>query len=440
MHTSYGHCLRVPSEALQRSRGGEATDTVDMITSVFSSRYLQNGTSILEKQVLGVWVGHQDVNHLSEPISITFWRTPNTRTDDGRCVFWDDSNGDWSSEGCLMSNQTEEEFVCSCNHLSFFAVMLLPQEGAMLSPADYVALHYIHLCGSIITCILATLTCLLYLRHRRRLDHSGFIHQQLALSLLLLHIHFLLSAWWAGHTQGQPITVLCRVMGAGLHYSLMVVCSWMAVEGFHLYLLLVRVFNIYISRYRLKVALFAWGLPVVSVVVCAALNGYGHYEMKNDSDNYTDMCWLQVPDDDEANSNSNGPSWSAVCVSVLRYLTVEVYLALLVLGNSLMLAVVASKLCGRACGKGHHVCAEQVVSVRKRVCRDAASVLVLSWALGLPWALGFTGHFSLTSIYLFSILNASQGVCVFLWCLVLICKRSHQMESSSQNTIKMSLR
>ncbi|XP_063069179.1 adhesion G-protein coupled receptor G1-like [Engraulis encrasicolus] len=79
----------------------------------------------MEEQVLGLWVGHQDVNHLSQPITITFRRPPNARTDDGRCVFWDESNENWSSEGCVMSNQTEEEFVCSCNHLSFFAVMLV---------------------------------------------------------------------------------------------------------------------------------------------------------------------------------------------------------------------------------------------------------------------------------------------------------------------------
>ncbi|KAL2076958.1 hypothetical protein ACEWY4_027443 [Coilia grayii] len=434
LNTSYGHRVRVPSEALRRSRGNGDSESVDMITSVLSSDYFQsNGTSILERQVLGVWVGHQDVSHLSQPISIAFRRThPTNASAEGQCVFWDDSKGNWSTEGC-ESTHSDEDYVCSCDHLSFFAVMMIPPDGALLSPNDLLVLSYLHLCGSITTTILAALTCLMYLRHRKRkLDHSSSIHLQLALALLLLHVNFLISAGWARHTQDQPITALCQILGAGLHWALLAAFSWMAVEGFHLYLLLVRVFNIYIHRYLLKLGLFGWGLPTVTVIACAALGAYGPYSMTNDTRNSTSLCWLQA----------DAAGWRGVCVSVLRYLTVHVYLGVLLLGNGIMLVLTASKLCGRSFQPaGKHGDGHRSVCGDRGVCRDAASLFVLSCALGLPWALAFCSYGPLThtTIYLFTILNALQGVFVFLWVLAATCRWNQQAKSfSSQTTIKMS--
>lgn len=34
------------------------------------------------------------------------------------------SSGDWSSDGCNTS-RNDIDFVCSCNHLSFFAVLIV---------------------------------------------------------------------------------------------------------------------------------------------------------------------------------------------------------------------------------------------------------------------------------------------------------------------------
>lgn len=56
---------------------------------------------------------------------------------------------------------------------------------------------------------------------------------------------------------------LCRGLGLLLHWSLLASFFWMALEGFHLYLLLVRVFNIYIKKYVLKLSLVAWGEGIV---------------------------------------------------------------------------------------------------------------------------------------------------------------------------------
>ena len=88
-----------------------------------------------------------------------------------------------------------------------------------------------------------------------RADVSMKVHINLAIALILLNLHFLPSHAVAA----QASAALCLYMALGLHYSLLATFSWMALEGFHLYLLLVKVFNIYIRRYLLKLSVVGWG-------------------------------------------------------------------------------------------------------------------------------------------------------------------------------------
>lgn len=81
------------------------------------------------------------------------------------------------------------------------------------------------------------------------------VHINLVIALILLNVHFLPSQVVAALSS----TGACLYMALCLHYSLLATFSWMAVEGFHLYLLLVRVFNIYIRRYLLKLSVVGWG-------------------------------------------------------------------------------------------------------------------------------------------------------------------------------------
>ena len=75
-------------------------------------------------------------------------------------------------------------------------------------------------------------------------------------SVLLLNIAFLLSPVLA--TPPVP-GAACVALAATLHYALLSCLTWMAIEGFNLYLLLGRVYNIYIRRYVLKLCAVGWG-------------------------------------------------------------------------------------------------------------------------------------------------------------------------------------
>lgn len=75
-------------------------------------------------------------------------------------------------------------------------------------------------------------------------------------SVLLLNVTFLLSSQMALPTVPRPV---CMVLAATLHYTLLSSLTWMAIEGFNLYLLLGRVYNAYIHRYLLKLCMLGWG-------------------------------------------------------------------------------------------------------------------------------------------------------------------------------------
>lgn len=52
---------------------------------------------------------------------------------------------------------------------------------------------------------------------------------------------------------------LCKAIAVFLHYSLLSTFAWMAIEGLHLYLMLIKVFNIYVRHYIYKLAIAGWG-------------------------------------------------------------------------------------------------------------------------------------------------------------------------------------
>ncbi|XP_064193415.1 adhesion G-protein coupled receptor G5-like isoform X3 [Anguilla rostrata] len=218
--------------------------------------------TILGGKVLSVKVGKLAVRDLSQPVRISFTHANETG---GRCVYYevlDDANGTgrWSTEGCVVS-RTNTTFVCSCSHLSFFAVLVNTEVS--IDPANALTLSYISYIGCGLSVFFTALTILMHLCLRKgRTDHSMAVHLNLTGALFFLHLFFLVSALWAGPGLGLGADwggVACQALGLLLHYALLATFTWMAIESFHLYMLLVRVFNIYVAKYLLKLGLVGWG-------------------------------------------------------------------------------------------------------------------------------------------------------------------------------------
>lgn len=90
---------------------------------------------------------------------------------------------------------------------------------------------------------------------RLKTEDAPKIHVSLSVSLFLLNLTFFINM---GH--GAPdSSAACRARGAIFHYYLLCTFTWMSLEAFHLYLLVIKVFNTYISHYFLKLSLVGWG-------------------------------------------------------------------------------------------------------------------------------------------------------------------------------------
>lgn len=94
---------------------------------------------------------------------------------------------------------------------------------------------------------------------QRRPEKAIGVHIQLTGALLCLHLSFLLCSHWVLLLMVDEEDWVCKGLGLWLHWSLLATFTWTALEGFHIYLLLVRVFNIYVRRYTLKISLVGWG-------------------------------------------------------------------------------------------------------------------------------------------------------------------------------------
>uniref|UniRef100_A0A3B5Q252 Adhesion G protein-coupled receptor G3-like n=1 Tax=Xiphophorus maculatus TaxID=8083 RepID=A0A3B5Q252_XIPMA len=426
------HEVRIPSSALQRIRRTPSEETVQVVASVINSTLFQRtprsrGRSIIPQPtvrvegtvlrglVLFVKAGSQPVSNLIEPIQLIFKH--NEKENSGTCVFWKEDETEWNSEGC-STTKTEDEFICSCNHLSFFAVLVNPD---LKVDEDHVkALSFITYVGSALSAFFAFISLFIYVGlHRRRSEKALSIHMQLTGALLCLHLGFLSGSFWSFLPDENKYSWVCGGLGLFLHWSLLATFTWVAVEGFHLYLLLIRVFNIYVRRYLLKLCLVGWGFPTLVVSICGPLHVYGRYTLKSrdSNDQTSEICWM----------NSDIPQ-----TKLVTYITVA-FLCLVVLYNSCMLLLVVFKMRELRRGRGDRESSDwKKMSKEKesRLWKDGATVLGLSCVLGLPWGLAILTYVNLPGIYLFTIFNSLQGLFIFLWSVALSCKSRSENNSS----------
>lgn len=83
---------------------------------------------------------------------------------------------------------------------------------------------------------------------------SMHIHMNLLGAIFLLDVTFLISEHLASSSEA-----VCRAGGLFLHFSLLSCLTWMGIEGYNLYRLVIEVFNAYHDRFLLKLCLMGWG-------------------------------------------------------------------------------------------------------------------------------------------------------------------------------------
>ncbi|XP_078066407.1 adhesion G-protein coupled receptor G2-like isoform X2 [Mustelus asterias] len=369
-----------------------------------------NNTDLISGDVYEITVGNTSIQNLSELVTLTISHNEKTRNKSSQqCVFLyenEDENAtdEWKSTGCTTTVQ-DTQTICRCNHLSYFAVLLNFGEEEALDEGVLMSLIYITQIGCGISAVFSAITIILYCTFRKiKSDHITKIHMNLCAALFLLNINFLTNVWLSMVKNDG----FCKTIAVCLHYSLLCTFTWMGIEAFQLYLMLIKVFNTYIKYYMQKLAVVGWGIPAIVVFVCIGVNkdNYGWFSIETqDRNNTVSMCWITN--------------------EVVHYVTNCGYFSVVCFGNTVMLITTCAKL----------ICLRRQSSNEQRsVWKDLWTVLGLCCLLGTTWALAFFSFRPLhvVQMYLFSILNSLQGFFIFLWYCAL--KRPSKEEISSFTT------
>lgn len=245
----------------------------------------------LDSKVVTVAVSNRDTSHLEEPVNITFQHLNKETNESHLCVFWDPSvagGGAWSQHGCRLLESDREHSVCSCSHLSSFAVLMALYEVQI--PFQLSVLSWLFLCVSLVCLLVCVLTfgCLRSIQSART-----SIHLHLCCCLFLAFLIFLLGI---DRTQNQ---MGCAAVAALLHYFFLAAFCWMCLEGVQLFRMVVLVFNTNFKTLYMTAA--GYGVPAVIVGVSLFLNPRG-YGTKT-------YCWLKL--------DSIWSFYGPVCVIIL---------------------------------------------------------------------------------------------------------------------------
>ncbi|XP_032242051.1 adhesion G protein-coupled receptor L2 [Nematostella vectensis] len=394
--------VTVPGSVLQHSSQGNHKRLTFVSFKSIKDLLQISSRGHVDSAVVSVTLKPLKKNQFDEPITITIRRSEKPHSGVPACVFLNgtkdrSSRLSWSGDGCTVGKTNSTHVQCHCRHLTSFAVLMQVSDGgtSKVEPEHHFALTlitYIGISLSLVGLIVVfmTFTFMKFLRSPRH-----FIHANLALSLALAEMVFLLGI---DRTEYQ---VACKILAIAMHYLFLVAFAWMALEGVILYLMLVKVFHSSVSGRKTKTIFFAcgWGLPVIVVAVSATVyhEGYGTQT----------FCWLSL---------ERHFIWAFVA------------------------PVLAVILFNFVClGRTFYVMAKRGSNGRKeskvaKIRYWARSCCLLTCILGVTWLLGvfFVNEETLVMAYLFSILNALQGVAIFL----LHCIGDHKIRAAYRRMVK----
>ncbi|KAM8844528.1 adhesion G protein-coupled receptor E5 isoform 1-T1 [Spinachia spinachia] len=229
----------------------------------------------LNSKIVTVAVSNGNTSHLEEPVKLTLYHLKKTNEVNHACVFWDASEGggSWSTRGCQMIESKPDHTVCSCNHLSSFAVLM-----ALYDIEDSFELQLITWLGLSLSLVCLFICILTFSLIQSIKSPRTTIHLHLCINLFIAFIIFL-----AGLSRTEN-RVGCAVVAGLLHFFFLAAFCWMCLEGIQLFRMVVLVFNTNFKTLYMLAG--GYGVPAVVVAISALTNAEGYGTER--------YCWLHL--------------------------------------------------------------------------------------------------------------------------------------------------
>ncbi|MBN3323466.1 AGRL1 protein, partial [Atractosteus spatula] len=221
--------------------------------------------------------------YLTEPVIFTLQHLQLENHYSPNCTFWNYSErtmmGYWSSQGCRLVETNKTHTTCSCSHLTNFAVLMAHHDPVYPGRMHELILFVITWVGIVISlvCLAICISTFCFLRGLQ--TDRNTIHKNLCINLFIAELLFLIGI------DKTQYDIACPIFAGLLHFFFLAAFSWMCLEGVHLYLMLVEVFE---SEYSRKKYYYLCGycFPALVVGISAAID-YRSYGTKK-------ACWLRV--------------------------------------------------------------------------------------------------------------------------------------------------
>ncbi|XP_054897620.1 adhesion G protein-coupled receptor E5 [Poeciliopsis prolifica] len=322
-------------------------------------------------KVVSVVVSNPSTQNLHSPVNITFRHLKDIKPTPEVsyiCAYWDE-RGVWSPDGCSQELSNDTHTVCSCKHLSSFAVLM-----ALYPMKTSFQLQLLTQIGLTISLVCLVLSVLTFMFCRSIQGTRTTIHLHLCVCLFMADLVFLV-----GISRTKPEGG-CKFVAAMLHFFFLGVMSWMLLEGVQLYRMVVLVFNATVRPLYLYIT--GYGVPLGIVVISAIIRpgGYGT----------EDHCWLSL---------EHGLIWSffgPVCFIIAV--------------NVLFFIVTVWKLAQK------FATLNPDLSKLHKIKAFTVTAIAQMCILGLMWVFGaFLFSEGMTAVaYIFTVLNSLQGALVFI--------------------------
>ncbi|KAL1281666.1 hypothetical protein QQF64_000469 [Cirrhinus molitorella] len=291
------------------------------------------------------------------------------------CVYWNIS--EWIVDGCSVLETNSSYTVCSCDHLSTFALIMQTSRPPESDPL----MELLNLVCVIVGLVFFSLALLTFALCQWSPGVNNVARINICISLLLAHLLFLLTQQFLSVI--RPQQVLCAVISGLLHFLFLSGFVWMFIEAVLLFICVENLSQIssrnreVLSRQFLCVIGYLVALVVVAVSAVADPKGYG-----------SEMCWIKI--DKGFVSSFLGPVCMIITSNTILFIKIVISL------NSTL--------------KSRNTGVLQMKQTKIIVFKTLAQFVVL----GCSWILGFFTNSSKELEILFLILNSQQGTFIFL--------------------------